>query len=80
MNCNNLYDPYQNITVAVDYLAECIANNDGNVEMGLVEYNAGALGAERGWFSKGIYQSDYSKKVLTAAQKLTEGAITNVCP
>lgn len=78
--CYDLFDPCQNVTVAVDYLAELIAKYDGNVEKALVAFNAGETGAYNGWFKHGVYSSDYSRKVLTAAQKITEGAITNVRP
>lgn len=77
LNCFNLLDPRQNVTVAVDYLSECIEYNGGNVEMGLVAYNAGQAGAEKGWFNNGVYSSDYSRKVLTAAQEIAEGAFAD---
>jgi len=75
---NDLLDPYQNVAVGIDYLAELIAYYDGNVEMALIGYNAGIVGAEEGWFSVGRYSSDYSRKVLTSAEKLTEGMMTCV--
>ena len=51
---------------------------DGDMGMALTAYNRGAYGAQRDLFSKGIYESEYSRKVLEEAQRLTEGAITNV--
>ena len=78
LGCYDLLDPFQNVTVAVDYLAYCIEYNGGNVEMGLVAYNAGQAGAEAGWFNHGVYSSDYSRKVLTTSQYLTEGALSDV--
>lgn len=77
LECWDLYDPKNNVTVAVDYLVELLEKYDGNIEMALVAYNRGAYGAQRDLFSKGIYESEYSRKVLEEAQKLTEGAITN---
>ena len=74
LGVTNLLDPYQNVSVGIDYLAECIAHNDGNVEMGLMEYNAGALGARRMWFDHGVYTNHYSQKVLGLVQKIAEGA------
>lgn len=70
LDCPDLLDPFQNITVGVDILAGHIDNYDGNISMALMAYNAGATGADRYWFSKGIYSNDYSKAVLDKAAKL----------
>lgn len=78
LECWDLYDPENNVTVAVDYLSELLDKYDGNIEMALTAYNRGAYGAQRDLFSKGIYESEYSGKVLEEAQKLTEGAYTVV--
>ena len=40
LGCTDLLDPFQNVTVAVDYLAEQIENY-GSLEKGLVAYNKG---------------------------------------
>ena len=80
LKCWDLYDPQNNVAVAVDYLDELLDKYEGDIEMALTAYNRGAYGAQNDLFSKGIYESEYSRKVLTEAQKLTEGAITNVCP
>lgn len=73
LDCMNLFDPYQNITVGVDYLAELIDYYDGNVEMALMAYNAGQTGAYNYWFSAGVYSNDYSRDVLEQAEILDEG-------
>lgn len=78
LECFNLLDPYQNIRVAVDYLSYCIEYNGGNLEMGLMAYNAGQQGATNGWFMYGIYSNDYSRRALTIAENLTEGVIIDV--
>ena len=75
LNCTDVKDllnPKQNITVAVDYLAECIEKN-GDLEKALIAYNAGQTGAEERFFSKGIYSNAYSQDVLDKAQKHKEG-------
>jgi hypothetical protein len=41
LGCTDLLNPYQNVTVAIDYLAEQIDRYDGNVAKALVAYNAG---------------------------------------
>lgn len=42
LGCTDLYDPYQNITVGVDYLEELISLHNGSVEKALVAYNQGS--------------------------------------
>lgn len=76
LDCQNLLDPYQNVTVGVDYLAELIDYYDGNVEMALMAYNAGQTGAYNYWFSAGVYSNDYSRDVLEQAEILAEGVQT----
>lgn len=70
LGCVNLLDPFQNVTVGVDILAELIAEY-GDVERALMVYNAGAAGAYDGWFKHGIYSNEYSSTVLANAAALT---------
>ena len=74
LGVTDLFDPKQNVTVGIDILAELVAKYDGNIEMALVAYNAGPTGAYRHWFSRGVYSSDYSTKVLEISSKLKEGS------
>ena len=74
LGVTDLLDPKQNVTVGIDILAELVAKYDGNIEMALVAYNAGPTGAYRHWFSRGVYSSDYSTKVLEISSKLKEGS------
>lgn len=78
LGATDLLNPKQNIAVGVDYLAELIDHYDGNLEMALMAYNAGQLGAYNNYFSQGIYSNDYSKEVLGEIENLTEGMITIV--
>lgn len=73
LGVTDLLDPCQNVAVGVDYLAELVADYDGNIEMALVAYNAGPAGAYNGWFSVGVYSSDYSRQVLSAAAQIIKG-------
>ena len=75
LGVTNLFDPVDNVEVGIDYLAQCIKRNGGNIEMALMAYNAGQKGAETNYFSKGIYSNAYSQKVLEIAQRLKEGMI-----
>lgn len=70
LGVDNLFDPFQNVTVGIDILAGHIDAYDGDVEMALVAYNMGATGAKRNCFSKGVYSSKYSRAVLEKAEEL----------
>lgn len=41
LGCEDLLDPYQNVVVGIDYLAESIDRYDGDIAKALVAYNAG---------------------------------------
>ena len=69
----DLLNPYQNVTVGIDYLAELHERYEGDIEMALMAFNAGPSGAHKHYFSKGIYSSDYSKYVLETSKALKEG-------
>lgn len=61
LGCTDLIDPFQNVTVAVDYLAEQIDRYDGDVAKALVAYNQGS-------FYETI--TDYALAVLDMAEEL----------
>lgn len=73
LGCTDLFDPYQNVTVGMNYLGELLTYYDGNFEMMLTAYNMGQTGAYNKLFSKGVYQSDYSREVLEKAEIIKEG-------
>lgn len=61
LGCTDLLNPYQNVVVGIDYLAECIERYDGDVAKGLVAYNQGSY-----------YETitEYALDVLAKAEKL----------
>lgn len=61
LGCWDLLDPFQNVTVAVDYLAEMLSWYDGDIEKALVAYNQGSY--------KGTITS-YAKAVLATAEEM----------
>lgn len=61
LGCTDLLDPYQNVTVAVDYLAEQIDRYGGNLEKGLTAYN-------RGHYAGKV--TKYAKSVIAIAERL----------
>ena len=73
LGVTNLLDPYQNVSVGIDYLAELLDCYDGNMAKALMAYNAGQLGAYKYYFSSGVYSNDYSEEVLAEIENLTEG-------
>lgn len=74
LGVTDLLDPYQNVTVGVDYLLEMLERYNGDVECALMAYNAGNAGAYKYWFSKGVYSNAYSQGVLEMARTLRGGA------
>lgn len=73
LGCWSLMDPYANVTVGIDILAELLTEYQ-DIEKALIVYNAGATGAKTTWFSKGIYSNDYSQTVLSYVDDLTPKA------
>ena len=78
LDCDDLLDPYDNVTVGIDFLSELVKKYDGNVNMALMAYNAGATGAKKNWFSKGIYENKYSRAVMKLAEELKAGAYIEI--
>ena len=60
LGCSDLLDPFQNVTVAIDYLAENLERY-GSIDKALVAYNAGHY--------KGTITS-YAKTVIAMAEEL----------
>ena len=73
LNCTDMRDPYQNVTVGIDIFAQKLAKYDWNTEMALMAYNAGDAGAHRLWFDKGIYSTTYSSKIMNMSLALDNG-------
>lgn len=62
LRCTNLLDPYQNVTVAVDYLGELLAQY-GSIDKALTAYN-------RGSYSGTV--TEYAKTVMAYAEGLVK--------
>lgn len=73
LNCPDMRDPYQNVTVGIDIFAQKMAKYDWNTEMALMSYNAGDAGAHRLWFDKGIYSTTYSSNIMNMSLALDNG-------
>lgn len=70
LNCQNLLDPFQNVRVGVDYLAELLEKYGGSYEKALTAYQYGANGAYKYWFSAGVDAPPYAKEVLKTAARI----------
>lgn len=73
LNCPDMRDPYQNVTVGIDIFAQKLDKYDWNTEMALMAYNAGDAGAHRLWFDKGIYSTTYSSNIMNMSWDLDNG-------
>ena len=73
LGCTDLLDPYQNVTVGIDYLAECMGKGKG-IEWALMAYNGGASYANS-MAQKGIV-SGYATEVLANSETMKEGVQT----
>jgi soluble lytic murein transglycosylase-like protein len=60
LNCTDLFDPQQNITVGIDILAELLQRYDDDIAKALTAYN-------RGSYSGTI--TSYAKEILNNAEK-----------
>jgi hypothetical protein len=63
-------EPANNIKLAVMFLKGHLNNQNGDYHKALICYNCGAGGAQKSYFSRGVYQSTYSKKVMNYANNL----------
>lgn len=61
LGCDDLFDPYQNVIVGVDYLAEQLDRYDGDLAAAVTAYNRGHYAGE---------VSDYAEAVLDMAAEL----------
>lgn len=75
LGATDLFDPYKNVLVGVDYLAELLTQYEGNLEKALTAYNAGPSGAYEYYFSKGIYANEYAEEVIENSKKIEEGMV-----
>ena len=76
LGATNLLDPYQNVTVGIDFLSELLGKYDGNIGMALTAYNCGATGAYNNYFSQGVYANDYARAVMEKCRELQRNYTT----
>lgn len=67
LGCTDLFDPYQNVLVGCSYLAELLANSDGNYELALMYYNQGNKAKAR-YEKRGA--SSYVKYIVRRSEEM----------
>lgn len=60
-------EPYSNILLGIDILAELLQQYN-SVEEALIVYNYGASAAKKCCFDKGIYSNDYTRDIIRYAE------------
>lgn len=73
LSCDDLLDPYQNVTVGIDYIAE-LMEKEKSIEWVLMAYNGGPNYANK-LVAKGKV-SDYAKTVLCYSDRLERGIVS----
>lgn len=71
LNCTDLLNPYNNVKVGIDYIAELIEKY-GNKQDALTAYNYGEKGAQEKMWSKGVYTYSYNQEILQREQEIKE--------
>lgn len=56
LGCTDLLDPYQNVTVGIDYLCELLSRYDGDMAKALVGYNQGHYSGTVTTYAKAVLE------------------------
>lgn len=75
LNCTDLTNPYQNIRVGVDFLAELqttLADSDFKMVDVLAAYNYGISGAKKYLWDNGIHWYTYNREIMARADELKQ--------
>lgn len=70
LGCTNLLDPFQNVTVGINYLSE-LYDFYGDIGLALTAYNGGYKYADK--YKAKDMVSNYAQAVLTEAERITNG-------
>ena len=72
LHVSDIRDPYGNIKIGIDYLAELVEKYNGNYDKALTAYRWGVTGAYEDFFSAGEESSPYSKEIVKIADRIRE--------
>lgn len=70
LGAQDLLNPFQNVRIGIDFMAELLEKYGGNYEKALTAYQYGAAGAQENIFSAGQDCSPYAQKVLGIADRI----------
>lgn len=65
-------DPCSNVLYGIYLISGHLSKTDGNIELALMRYNAGAAGAKRLW-DAGIYSTSYSRSIKALYESYKTG-------
>lgn len=68
VGAKDLFNPYDNVLVGIDLIAEKLRNYE-TVGEALTAYNAGDTGARNYYFSKGMKMNKYAEQVIEKAEE-----------
>ena len=73
LGAEDLYNPYDNMLVGVNFLKEIqdIYLDNSGAHCVLMAYNMGASGAKKLW-SNGIYSTAYTRQIIQRAQEIKQ--------
>lgn len=72
LHVSDIQDPYGNISVGINYLAELLEKYSGNYDKALTAYRWGVTGAYTDYFSAGLESSAYSEEITEIADRIRE--------
>lgn len=71
LGCEDLSNPFQNVRVGIDYMAELIEKY-GTIQDALAAYNYGEKGARENLWSNGIYVYSYNETIMNRMKEIEE--------
>lgn len=71
LDCNDLMNPYQNVRVGIDWMAELI-DRYGTIQDALTVYNYGEKGARENMWSKGVYVNSYNSVIMGRMKEIED--------
>lgn len=69
LGCEDLSNPFQNVHVGIDYMAEMIEKY-GTIQDALAAYNYGEKGARENLWSNGIYVYSYNETIMNRMKEI----------
>ena len=71
LDCTDLMNPYQNVRVGIDYLAD-LMEKYGTIQDALAAYNYGEKGAKEKLWNRGVYIYSYNESIIKRMREIRE--------